>query len=109
MIRAVASLICSSGPIVTGFPTTPTSATPHCQRGLRPFIMMRCEPHNPTGRTPTPDARARRAVPDLPAIGSRSSEIVPSGNTAMHSPRRNASTAASSACTAFVVPRCTGI
>ena len=26
-------------------------------------------------------------MPDLPAIGSRSSEIVPSGNTAMHSPR----------------------
>ncbi len=36
-------------------------------------------------------------MPDFPRIGSRSSEIVPSGNTATHSPLRSASTAAPSA------------
>ena len=53
-------------------------------------------PHKPTGVTGTPLACASRAVPDLPAIGSRSSEIVPSGNTVTHSPARSASTAATS-------------
>ena len=40
-----------------------------------------------------PPARAARC-PTCRAIGSRSSEIVPSGNTATHSPRASASTAA---------------
>ena len=56
-----------------------------------------------------PLACASRAVPDLPAIGSRSSEIVPSGNTVTHSPARNASTAATSDDAASSEPRRTGI
>ena len=86
MMRSVASFTCSSGSTVTGSPTTAVWATPQRQCGLRPLNMMRCEPHSPTGVTATPRPRASRAVPDLPAIGSRSIEIVPSGNTATHSP-----------------------
>ena len=63
------------------------SATPHRHVGFRPLNMMRCAPQSPTGVTGTPARSARRAVPVLPAIGSRSSEMVPSGNTATHSPR----------------------
>ena len=96
MIRSVASRTSSSGAIGTGGPTTTVSATPVRHAGLRPLNRIRCVPHSPTGVTGTPLAWARRAVPDFPAIGSRSSEIVPSGNTVTHSPRRSASTAASS-------------
>jgi hypothetical protein len=65
-------------------------------------------PHRPTGVIATSDRRAG-AVPDLASIGSRSWEIVPSGNTPMHSPRASASTAAVSASPASERPRRTGI
>ena len=42
----------------------------------------------PTGTIGAPVAAASRAVPVLPTMGSRSSEIVPSGKTATHSPAR---------------------
>ncbi len=52
--RSVAALTCSSAAMRIGSPTTATCATPHFQLGLRPFIIMRCVPHRPTGTTGTP-------------------------------------------------------
>ena len=70
-----------------------------------PPLPMRLAALRPTGTIGTPDACASRAVPDLPRIGSKSSEIVPSGNTVTHSPFRSASTAADSAPEESAVPR----
>src|SRR4051812_7476650 len=109
MIRSVASRTSSSGATRTGGPTTTVSATPVRHEGLRPLNITRCIPHSPTGVTGTPLCCASRAVPDFPTIGSRSSEIVPSGKTVTHSPRPSASTAASSDDAASEVPRLTGI
>ena len=61
----------------------------------RPTASAACGPSSGSGACPTAHRRDRRrrprcasrAVPDLPAIGSRSCEIVPSGNTPTHSPR----------------------
>ena len=82
----------------TGSPTTATSRDaplPVRLAALRHDAVRPPQPDRDDGDARLP-ARAARC-PTCPRIGSRSCEIVPSGNTATHSPRRSASTAAESA------------
>ena len=62
-MRSVVCFTCSSGPATIGSPTTAVCGIPHCQCGLRPFVRIRCVPHNPTGVIATlgPPGEARRA------------------------------------------------
>ena len=77
-----------------GSPITAVCATPHCQCGLRPLVRIRWVPHRPTGVIAGSGTvrEARGARLRRPSVRGPA-EIVPSGNTPMHSPRSSASTA----------------